>query len=399
MKDITNKLNKIDEEKIITVIFLLIIFSMFIITVINNYEEIKETAIKTFEENKNYETIIELAQNCEKVFNEKILLKNNYIDLYGLTQNIIQKKYIQDGIDRTKDVIKTNENMLTFIQKKEDMLPKAKNIIDLNEKLKEYNIPLIYIQAPYKVRKNEDLPVGVVDYANENADELLERLQNDNVNTLDLREKFKDKNIKSEYFITDHHWKIKTAFEATNYITEMLNEKNKFNIDSFYTDINNYEIVMKEKLFLGSIGKRVGKYYNGTDDFEYIIPKFETNLKVTKNGIEKEGKFKDTIIEKELIENDDIQTNRYACYFGGDYSEVRIENENILSDKKVLVIQDSYGLPLSAFLSLRVKELRTIDLRHFEGKEIDYIKEYNPDIVLMMYNPSAFYIEKIFDFQ
>ena len=70
-----------------------------------------------------------------------------------------------------------------------------------------------------------------------------------------------------------------------------------------------------------------------------------------------------------------------------------------MSDKKVLVIQDSYGLPFSSFLSLRVKELRTIDLRHFEGKEIEYIKEYKPDIVLMIYNPSSFYIEKNFQFE
>lgn len=115
--------------------------------------------------------------------------------------------------------------------------------------------------------------------------------------------------------------------------------------------------------------------------------------------LEKQGTFEDTIIVKDLIENEDIQTNRYACYFGGDYPEIKVENNNILSDKKILVIQDSYGLALSSMMTLRVKELRTVDLRHFEGKEIDYIREYNPDIVLIMYNPSAFYIEKIFNFE
>lgn len=393
--------NKINEEKIITVLFLIIIFSMFMITIKNNYREIKNNFIKILQnsDKTKYERILELTQKCDNIFSENVVFKSNYIDIYGLMQNILRKNYIQDGTDRTRDVIKTNDDMLTFVQGKEDMVQKAKNIAILNEKIKEFGIPLMYIQAPYKVRKNEDLPVGIMDYSNENADALLEELKKEKINILDLREIFINKSIKDEYFVTDHHWKIKTAFEACNYITNILNEKYEFNIDDFYTNIENYECVNKEKCFLGSVGKRVGKYYEGLDDFEYILPKFTTDLTLTKNNTEIKGPFKDTIIVEELIDNKDITTNRYACYFGRDYGELEIKNNNIFSNKKVLLIQDSYGLPLSAMLILRVKELRTLDLRHFEGKEIEYIKKYNPDIVLIMYNPSSFYIEEIFDFQ
>ena len=94
-----------------------------------------------------------------------------------------------------------------------------------------------------------------------------------------------------------------------------------------------------------------------------------------------------------------MMQNKYACYFGGDFPEIIIQNENINSNKRVLIIQDSYGLPFSAFMSLRVKELKMIDLRHFEKSEIEEIKEFNPDVVIMMYNPSSFYIEKNFEFK
>ena len=401
MKNIIKKLNKMAEEKIVAVLFLLIIFSMLIVTISKNYNEIKESINQILQnsERTKYENFIQLTQKSDNILNENLILKLEYVDLYGLVQNVLQKKYIQDSTDRTRDVIKTNENMLTFVQKKENMVIRAKKIADLNKKLEEYNIPLIYIQAPYKVRKSEELPIGINDYANENADTLLEELEKEDVDILDFREKFKDKNIKDEYFVTDHHWKIRTAFEASNYITDILNKKYEFNIDEFYMNIDNYYCINKENSFLGSIGKRVGKYYDGVDDFEYILPKFPTDFKVIKNDVTKQGTFEDTIIVKELLENEDIQTNRYACYFGGDYPEIKIENNNVLSNKKILVIQDSYGLALSSILTLRVKELRTIDLRHFEGKEVEYIKEYNPDIVIIMYNPSAFYIEKIFDFQ
>ena len=227
---------------------------------------------------------------------------------------------------------------------------------------------------------------------------MVKTLKEQQVETVDLREYFKEMPIKEEYFITDHHWKIKTAFEAVNYISEILNNEYNFNTDNFYTDTNHYHITTQENAYLGSIGKRNGKFYGGLDDFEYIVPNFETQLSVNKSGDVKNGSFEDTIIVKDLL-GDDILLNKYACYFGGDFPEIIIQNETSTSNKKILIIQDSYGLPFSSFLSLRVKELRTIDLRHFEGKEIEYIKEYKPDIVLMIYNPSSFYIEKNFQFE
>ena len=158
-------------------------------------------------------------------------------------------------------------------------------------------------------------------------------------------------------------------------------------------------MINKEKSFLGSIGKRIGKYYSGVDDFEYILPKFETNLVVKKGEQETAGNFEDTVIVKELIEDKDIKSNRYACYFGRDYSEIIIKNKSINTDNKMLIIQDSYGLVFSAMMSLRTSEVRVIDLRHFKQNEIEYINNYNPDIVIIMYNPSIFSVQEAFDFK
>ena len=91
--------------------------------------------------------------------------------------------------------------------------------------------------------------------------------------------------IQEEYFVTDHHWKIKTAFEAVNHISEILNNKYHFNIDSFYTDINHYHIISQKNAYLGSIGKRNGRFYGGVDDFEYILPNLKPNYQLTRVGI------------------------------------------------------------------------------------------------------------------
>ena len=399
MKKIINI--KINSEKIIAILFIFIIFYMFIGTIKKEHSYIKEEFEKILKNNEKtmYENIVQITTKTESIVNENILFKSKYIDIYGLVQKTIGKRYIVDDVDSTRDIVKTKDYMLSFVQGKEDMQQKAKGIIDLNKQLKENNISLIYVQAPYKIRNNYNLPIGIKDFGNENADVLLEELPKENIDTIDLRGYFEDWDIKDEFFITDHHWKIKPAFEASTYITIELNKKHNFNIDSFYTNIDNYNLINKEKSFLGSIGKRIGKYYSGVDDFEYILPKFETNLVVKKGEQETAGNFEDTVIVKELIEDKDIKSNRYACYFGRDYSEIIIKNKSINTDNKMLIIQDSYGLVFSAMMSLRTSEVRVIDLRHFKQNEIEYINNYNPDIVIIMYNPSIFSVQEAFDFK
>ena len=78
---------------------------------------------------------------------------------------------------------------------------------------------------------------------------------------------------------------------------------------------------------------------------------------------------------------------------GGDFSYIKIANKLDTSEKKALIIKDSYANPLSTYLSLNVSELEVIDLRYFED-EMDmsvseYIEQSNPDTVIMLYNPSA----------
>lgn len=394
MKEISNK--------VVAIVFLFIIFFILIWTVLDRGEEIKENiiAICNQEEKTKYEKTVEITQKSESIINENIAFKKTFIDYYGLIQKVLQKHYIEDSNDNTRDIIKTKDNMLTFIQKEQNMEEKALKIVDFNSFLAENDIPFYYIQAPYKVRKEEDLPIGVKDYANDNANRLLKTLNEEKVNCIDLRKYLENMDIKEEYFVTDHHWHIKTAFKMANEITKILNEQNEFKIKSFYSDIKNYNVITQENNYLGSIGKRIGKYYAGVEDFTYILPNFETNLSVHKLEETREGTFEETVIEKELINSKDITDNRYACYFGGDFPEIIVKNnKEEVTNKKILVIQDSYGLPFSSFLSLRVKELRILDLRHFEGNEKEYINQYNPDIVLMIYNPSAFYIDKIFEFK
>ena len=397
------KENKINKYKIVTIIFLIIIIGMMISVIKNGYENMVDEAKNVFIDNKlsKYDKIERITNQTEDIINNSINNKDQLINIYGLIQNIIGKKVIEDKNDRTKNIVKLKNNMLTFLQEEQPMNEKADKISEFNEKLNNLGIPLIYIQAPYKLELNNDLPIGIKDYANQNADKLLEILKEKNVHNIDLRTVLRNKNMEEKFFYTDHHWRIETAFEASNYISDELNKNFEFGIDEYYMNIKNYKIITSNKEFLGSIGKRIGKYYAGTDKFNYIIPDFMTDMIVDNKSKSKTlaGSFENTVLDENFLEGQNIIDNQYACYFGGDFPEIIINNKNPFLNKKILVIQDSFGLPFSAMMSLRVKELHILDLRHYNDSEMNYIKEYNPDMVMVIYNPSSFYIEKLFEFE
>ncbi|MEL7657239.1 MAG: hypothetical protein AAGU75_15185, partial [Bacillota bacterium] len=79
-----------------------------------------------------------------------------------------------------------------------------------------------------------------------------------------------------------------------------------------------------------------------------------------------------------------LDTNRYAVYHG-DNAELEFINHNVKRGK-LLIVKDSFGLPVYSFLSLGVHEVRALDVRLFKDSVAEYAKKYNPDIVVILYN-------------
>ena len=62
------------------------------------------------------------------------------------------------------------------------------------------------------------------------------------------------------------------------------------------------------------------------------------------------GDFVTTIIDKTLLTEPSVYTNRYGAYWGADYPTLLADNLNNSRGKTVLLIKDSYGLPVTIFL-------------------------------------------------
>lgn len=261
---------------------------------------------------------------------------------------------------------------------------------------KTNGIPFLYVQAPFKadIYKN-DLPYGIEDYSGENSDYVLNKLKQHGIDTLDLRMHLTGEDV---FYKTDHHWQIKSSFEASVVIAKVMSSYGALSDinQEYFGDLSNYESIIY-KDFLGSYGRRTGQDYSGLEEFTYLFPLFDTNfhfqhIKTGEVVLEKSGTF-----EKALISNP-LESDYYCSYLNNSYEEMLIENLLSENDKKVLVISDSFGRTMCCYLSLYFSTLVNLDTQEgrFCRSVKAYIDEYEPDIVIVMFNSGIYEYKEVY---
>ncbi len=339
------------------------------------------------------------------LFDDALWGKRQLISLNGGWHHLLHTAVIRDA-DVNQMVVKTQDESLTSIVWQYDTTEQAENVVAFQQWLQEQGIDFYYIQAPYKILPGyTQIPTGITDYSNANADGFLSVLADYGVNYLDLRAEIQkeNKDRKGLFYRTDHHWQTKTAFWAYSRFGQLLAAQYGWEIPENALNLEEaYSVTSYSHSFLGSQGKRVGRLYVGVDQYDYIEPNFDTDFSVEIRKADgtmrvQSGDFTEALVYAPLLDaTDDVETNKYACYFGGDYPEVKIQNHLVTNGRKILILKDSFALPFTAFLANISEETRMIDLRYFEGSVADYIKTYEPDMVLMLYNPSSFGSKKMF---
>jgi len=340
------------------------------------------------------ERIAGAIDSLEKTVDTDTYRKEDYIDFYGLVQKALGKRVMVDiGYG---ELYKTTYGQITYAVPKQDVSEELESIYALKKELDKHGIPLLFVQAPFKLPPNEQqLPEHVKDHSNENADRFLKGLEAAGIDYLDLRENYWSKGLGQNrlFFNTDHHWTINGAFNSYCEIAEMLNRDYGFQIDGKYTDLAQYNQEEFKDYYIGSMGRRVGESYGGRDDFTLITPAFETDYTLYERdyGAEKvyKGDFREAVLTGSyLAEGTPPDTNRYAAYHG-DNAELECINHKVRCGK-VLMVKDSFGLPVYSFLSTGVHELRALDVRLFQGSVAEYAEEHRPDVVIILYNADCF---------
>lgn len=331
----------------------------------------------------------EYTQAVQKEMTESAAGKYAFINLNGLYCRLT-------GRNICNQVMRLDNGMLTNLSPERfDMLPAADGIAELARYCEERGTQLIFALTPAKLDANSEILIpGEVDHSNENGDELLSLLAERGVETYDLRELVAQtpEQIEKYFFRTDHHWNFTGAFVAYRELTEMLCEHfPEAGIDLSRADMANWEAHELDDWMLGSLGKRTGIYFGGTDDITYYTPRFETHSscdvpEYSGGSAYYEGDFVEANIREEYLgERPDLfAASPYDMYIGGEYHLVRHRSDTAPSDLNLMIIKDSFTLPIQAFMSTQFQAIDVLDPRYDGDSAAEHIAETNPDVVLIL---------------
>ena len=396
-------MEKLKGKKIVTMI--LFLMCIFLYAVINLKEELpilKETLA-------NLDRSQELSGQIgavESAVNDNVAGKYYFIDAYGYVQRLLGKNE-----ESNFEVVKDTEGKLHytfFANEPNDTSEVARRVSNLKKQVETEDTKLLYVLPPEKYIKGlTKFSTGIPYHmANESADLFLEHLEKSDIPCLDLREGLKESGLDMSevFYTTDHHWKIETAFWASDYFAGWMNETFGENMDGegFYGNADNYNFITYKEISLGSMGRKTGRYYAGVDDFTLIYPKFETKYTYV-NTIQPDltytGRFEEALMATPMIRqsSNPFDADMYMAYLYGNPAFSHIENQNETEGLNLCFIKDSFAVPFAAFTSLRCHTVDLIDPRYFEGDYEKTIKEGNYDYVILMVSPQNL-VEEFFPF-
>ena len=194
------------------------------------------------------------------------------------------------------------------------------------------------------------------------------------VKFIDVYKTLESKKDEYIYYKTDHHWTTKGAYYAYR---EFCN-----NVGIKPYDIENFNIGKVTDKFYGTLQSKVN--YNGLkpDYIETYTPK--KALKYDVQYIDTQTSSNSLYEMKHLNSKD-----KYSIFLDGNHALVKI-NTNVPNNKKILILKDSYAHCFVPFLTEHYSEIHMVDLRYFNMSINEYIKQFNIDEVLMLYNISSF---------
>lgn len=306
--------------------------------------------------------------------------KFQFINLNGAVRNFL-------GQREMNGVVKLNNGYLltTMDYSSDEFLSDCStSVASLGAYLEARGTALVYAACPYTSGKyDSQLPDGVEDYGNQNIDRFLLMLREADIDTIDFRETMHADGINhyDMMYKTDHHWTTEAGFYAYGILENYITEKTGCEVDERISDICNYTITTYKKWHLGSRGQRTGKYFAGIDDFDLILPKFETSIQ-NKEGVV--GSMEELIVNMEPLTKKQY-TSRYT------YDDVLARalthyvNLNCKNDIKILIVTDSFGKAVNPYLIMGFRELNYLYDGDVSCITPEYIEAYDPDVVILMY--------------
>lgn len=340
-----------------------------------------EEKLRTSMAEKIENKVSEIENNITTYTNKKFI---GYIPLENIskiTDKILGWEIVYAREDGTDYILNTGSKYTSA--ELADMTEKSNKVWAIAESAAANDADFLFVQLPYKVDANKtQVPWGASAYENENADQLLELLQQQEIKVLDLREALDEDGFDTNdgFYVSDGHWTVNTAFQATGLIAKHLNERYDYQYDiDFYYNIDNYEVHTYETHNL-----------DWPDDVDLLLPSFDTNLHFMDayRNEEYSGSFEQSCMDMKMADTDARSTVLTIYMANRIRNSYLAEIENLMetdnAGKRILIISSSFGWYIASYLALDTEK---VDYTYYydEPEKLNYIVEQlDPDLVMMI---------------
>ena len=244
------------------------------------------------------------------------------------------------------------------------------NIAALKDFCSNSNTKVTVMPVPDKSSVlSEFLPYGAASYDYDKSFEALQSSLSEN-NLICLLPALKNASKTQQvFFRTDHHWTSQGAAVAYDTYRQKLSGRISNRSDNY-----TYKTVSDD--FLGSLYSKVLSTNIRPDKMELPDIKMPKNLHVVAGGKETDNIYDYSYLKKK---------DKYRVFLGGNFNEIIIQTGSDKTNKKLLIIKDSFANSIVPFMLEDYSEIRLIDLRYYIGSIHSYIIQNQPDEVLILY--------------
>ncbi len=359
-----------------TAVFLVLIFALMVL----NLRGPVRNAIGNVR--LSFGSFVELTQEFETTLQQNFHRKNDYVNLNGLVTRYL-------GIHELNERQKLADGRLTAFGDVKDISFAADSVIALDAFLDRQDIGFVYVLVPGGASVY-DAPMapGYESKAWQNISNMASALSAAEVPFIDMDAWFRENGWHSGdiFFRTDHHWRPQAAMEAVKLTMEALEEQGSAAYDRQLLAPESWTLTTYPQLFLGSHGRRTGTAYAGLDDLPVYTPNFPVDYRYARLSRQSSRWLcTNDVLDRKYTEPLDLfEENPYCIYMYGDNPIHIVTNTQAANDKKLLVLGDSFKLPLEYFLTTQFQTLHVLDLRYYDdGTLAQYIHQYAPDAVVV----------------
>ena len=222
-----------------------------------------------------------------------------------------------------------------------------------------------------------ELPMNHYEYTD---DQIIEKTKTafgeyGNSRFIDLFDEFKSLSSSEQlYYKTDHHWTSLGAYECYKLLGQSMGftptERSGFNIESYGG-------------FYGTNYSKAALWFKPSETLEIWENKSRAENPVQVSFTDAgETTTGNTLFFRENLETNDM----YTAYLDGNHAMVTIVNENTETDKKLLLLRDSYSHCLAPFLADNYSEIILVDVRYYLQPVSDIVKDQSVDEILLLYS-------------